>query len=52
MFSISSVRYPERKLSGSHASCPTTGAGFQYRIKGEQDGFERVVIEFSLEAID
>jgi hypothetical protein len=31
---------------------PDGGAGFQYRIKGKQDGFERVVIESSLEAID
>jgi hypothetical protein len=31
---------------------PDGGAGFQYSIKGEQDGFERVVIESSLEAID
>jgi len=31
---------------------PDGGAGFQYRIKGEQDGFERVVMESSLEAID
>jgi hypothetical protein len=30
---------------------PDDGAGFQYRIKGEQDGFERVVMESSLEAI-
>jgi hypothetical protein len=30
---------------------PDDGAGFQYRIKGEQDGFERVVKESSLEAI-
>jgi hypothetical protein len=30
---------------------PDGGAGFQYRIKGEQDGFERVVTESSLEAI-
>jgi hypothetical protein len=30
---------------------PNEGAGFQYRIKGEQDGFERVVMESSLEAI-
>ena len=31
---------------------PDDAAGFQYRIKGEQDGFERVVTESSLEAID
>ena len=30
---------------------PNEGAGFQYRIKGEQDGFERVAMESSLEAI-
>ena len=30
---------------------PDNGAGFQYRIKGEQEGFERVVMESSLEAI-
>jgi hypothetical protein len=30
---------------------PDGGAGFQYRIKGERDGFERVVTESSLEAI-
>jgi hypothetical protein len=30
---------------------PDGGAGFQYRIKGEQDGFERMVTESSLEAI-
>src|SRR5262245_7605066 len=27
------------------------GAGFRYRIKGEHEGFERVVMESSLEAI-
>jgi len=27
------------------------GAGFQYRIKGEHEGFERVVMESSLEEI-
>jgi hypothetical protein len=30
---------------------PDNGAGFQYRIKCEQEGFERVVMESSLEAI-
>ena len=30
---------------------PDNGAGFQYRIKGEREGFERVVMESSLEAI-
>jgi hypothetical protein len=30
---------------------PDNGAGFQYRIKSEQEGFERVVMESSLEAI-
>jgi len=30
---------------------PDDGAGFQYRIKGGLDGFERVVNESSLEAI-
>jgi hypothetical protein len=30
---------------------PDGGAGFQYRIKGDGDGFERVVTESSLEAI-
>jgi hypothetical protein len=30
---------------------PDGGAGFQYRIKGDGDGFERVVMESSLEAI-
>jgi hypothetical protein len=30
---------------------PDDGAGFQYRIKGEQDGLERVVKESSLERI-
>jgi len=29
---------------------PETGVGFQYRIKGEAEGFERVVTESSLEA--
>jgi hypothetical protein len=29
---------------------PDSGAGFQYRIKGGQEGFERVVTESSLEA--
>ncbi|HET6378749.1 MAG TPA: hypothetical protein VFG05_10675 [Methylocella sp.] len=29
---------------------PDGGAGFQYRIKGEREGFERVVPESSLEA--
>jgi hypothetical protein len=31
---------------------PESGAGFQYRIKGEREGFERVATESSLEAID
>ena len=31
---------------------PDDGAGFQYRIKGEHDGFERAVRESSLEPID
>jgi hypothetical protein len=30
---------------------PDDGAGFQYRIKGEREGFERVVKESSIEAI-
>jgi hypothetical protein len=30
---------------------PDEGAGFQYRIKGERDGFERVVKESALEGI-
>ena len=30
---------------------PDEGSGFQYRIKNEQEGFERVVKESSLEAI-
>jgi hypothetical protein len=30
---------------------PDGGAGFQYRIKGEREGFERVVTESSLEGI-
>jgi hypothetical protein len=30
---------------------PDDGAGFQYRIKCEQEGFERVVKESSLEEI-
>jgi hypothetical protein len=30
---------------------PDDGAGFQYRIKGEREGFERVVKESSLEGI-
>lgn len=30
---------------------PDDGAGFQYRIKGDGEGFERVVTESSLEAI-
>lgn len=30
---------------------PDDGSGFQYRIKGDQDGVERVVQESSLEAI-
>ena len=30
---------------------PDDGAGFRYRIKGEHEGFERVVMESSLEAI-
>lgn len=29
---------------------PDGGAGFQYRVKGERDGVERVVTESSLEA--
>ena len=31
---------------------PDDGAGFQYRIKGEHEGFERVVMESSLEPVD
>ena len=31
---------------------PESGAGFQYRIKGEREGFERVATESSLEPID
>lgn len=31
---------------------PDGGAGFQYRIKGEQDGLERVATESSLEQGD
>jgi len=30
---------------------PDEGAGFQYRIKAEREGFERVVTESSLEGI-
>ena len=30
---------------------PDNGVGFQYRIKSEQEGFERVVMESSLDAI-
>lgn len=30
---------------------PDDGQGFQYRIKGERDGIERVVMESSLEAL-
>jgi hypothetical protein len=30
---------------------PDDGQGFQYRIKGERDGIERVVMEYSLEAL-
>jgi hypothetical protein len=30
---------------------PDEGAGFQYRIKAEGEGFERVVTESSLEGI-
>lgn len=30
---------------------PDDGQGFQYRIKGERDGVERVVMESSLEAL-
>jgi hypothetical protein len=30
---------------------PDSGAGLQYRIKGELEGFERVATESSLEAI-
>lgn len=29
---------------------PDGGSGFQYRVKGERDGVERVVTESSLEA--
>jgi hypothetical protein len=31
---------------------PDDGAGFQYRIKGDHDGFERVVKESALEGIE
>jgi hypothetical protein len=30
---------------------PDDGTGFQYRIKGEREGFERVVKESALEGI-
>jgi hypothetical protein len=41
----------ERELFRITRLLPDCGAGFQYRIKADREGFERVVTESSLDVI-